>query len=146
MGVRVCALGLTLTLSTTTLPNRPQTYWLMGLVYEWSHYIVHTRVRPGTKIGRAIKEHHTRYGTDTGGVRVDGDVLPRSTDRVCMPPTNRPFQIPSAGTTWRTTASGSPSAGRQSTRSSTRYPHRHRLLVGAAKAGHESERARQPSQ
>lgn len=51
-------------LSSPTPQTAPvaQTYWLMGLVYEWSHFIVHTRVRPGTKLGRAIKEHHTRYG------------------------------------------------------------------------------------
>lgn len=47
-----------------------QAYWLMGLAYEWSHFIVHTRVQPTTKLGRAIKAHHTRYykGMGRGGI------------------------------------------------------------------------------
>ena len=39
----------------------PQTYWLMGLFYEWAHFSVHTRVRPRTALGKAIKSHHTKH-------------------------------------------------------------------------------------
>jgi hypothetical protein len=33
----------------------------MGLFYEWAHFSVHTRVRPRTALGKAIKAHHTKH-------------------------------------------------------------------------------------
>mmetsp|Transcript_39571 Transcript_39571/g.112228 ORF Transcript_39571/g.112228 Transcript_39571/m.112228 type:complete len:297 (-) Transcript_39571:1502-2392(-) len=42
------ALGLTATL----------TYFLMGLLYEFNHYLVHTRYIPKNSLGRAIRRNH----------------------------------------------------------------------------------------
>lgn len=36
-------------------------YWLMGLLYEWAHFVVHTRVHFTSGLGKAIKAHHTRH-------------------------------------------------------------------------------------
>ncbi|CAM9754519.1 unnamed protein product [Choristocarpus tenellus] len=36
-------------------------YMTMGLVYEWTHYIVHTRVVPQSKLWKALKRHHTLH-------------------------------------------------------------------------------------
>ncbi|CAM9274340.1 unnamed protein product [Chrysoparadoxa australica] len=36
-------------------------YMGMGLMYEWVHFLVHTRVQPRTAIGRAWKRHHTLH-------------------------------------------------------------------------------------
>lgn len=119
---------------TDTMTLKTQTYWLMGLVYEWSHYIVHTRVRPATKLGRAIKEHHTRYSQPLAGNEMYGWRC-RYVLKLIEP--HHPF--PKTGTTCRTTASGSPSPGRPSTRSSTRCPKRQ--WTGAAKAERVVERA-----
>lgn len=42
-------------------------YWGMGLLYEWSHYIVHTKVQPKTRLGKVRHSTHTytqRSGID----------------------------------------------------------------------------------
>ena len=33
-------------------------YWALGLCYEWTHYFVHTRVVPGSALGRRLRRHH----------------------------------------------------------------------------------------
>ncbi|CAN0224850.1 unnamed protein product [Ectocarpus fasciculatus] len=33
----------------------------MGLVYEWVHFIVHTRVVPRSQLGKDLKRHHTLH-------------------------------------------------------------------------------------
>ncbi|GAB5037603.1 fatty acid hydroxylase [Nannochloropsis oceanica] len=44
------------------------TYWLMGLLYEWAHFSVHTRVRPRTALGKAVKAHHTKHHLKCDGL------------------------------------------------------------------------------
>ncbi|CAN0569168.1 unnamed protein product, partial [Ectocarpus sp. 12 AP-2014] len=36
-------------------------YMSMGLVYEWVHFIVHTRVVPRSQLGKDLKRHHTLH-------------------------------------------------------------------------------------
>lgn len=36
-------------------------YWAMGLLYEWSHYIVHTKVQPKTRLGKVRDITHNTY-------------------------------------------------------------------------------------
>ncbi|CAN0028247.1 unnamed protein product [Laminaria digitata] len=36
-------------------------YMSMGLVYEWVHFIVHTRVVPRSRFGKELKRHHTLH-------------------------------------------------------------------------------------
>lgn len=36
-------------------------YWTMGLLYEFTHYIVHTRVKPVGPIWKSIKKNHIRH-------------------------------------------------------------------------------------
>jgi len=48
-------LPLTLALSATL------GYGIAGLVYEWTHFIVHTRVKPRTAFGKLVRDHHMRH-------------------------------------------------------------------------------------
>jgi len=50
-----CILPLHLALSATF------GYSLAGLGYEWSHYIVHTKVRPKAKLFQAIRQNHMKH-------------------------------------------------------------------------------------
>lgn len=34
------------------------TFWTMGLAYEWTHFLVHTKVVPGSALGRRVRRHH----------------------------------------------------------------------------------------
>eukprot|EP00752_Nemacystus_decipiens_P011933 g10583.t1 len=36
-------------------------YMSMGLVYEWVHFFVHTRVVPRSQLGKELKRHHTLH-------------------------------------------------------------------------------------
>ncbi|PRW45324.1 fatty acid hydroxylase [Chlorella sorokiniana] len=39
------------------------TYFAMGLLYEYTHFIVHTRYLPRSKLGKAIRMHHMLHHT-----------------------------------------------------------------------------------
>lgn len=36
------------------------TYYMMGLLYLWTHFLVHTHVVPRSDLGRRIRRHHIR--------------------------------------------------------------------------------------
>lgn len=38
-------------------------YFAMGLLYEWTHYIVHTRYVPRSALGKRIRMHHMLHHT-----------------------------------------------------------------------------------
>ena len=40
------------------------TYYLMGLLYEWTHYLTHTRYKPKTAFVRGLKAHHMTHHLD----------------------------------------------------------------------------------
>ena len=40
------------------------TYFVMGLVYEWTHYLTHTRYVPKTAFVRRLKAHHMTHHLD----------------------------------------------------------------------------------
>lgn len=40
------------------------TYYLMGLLYEWTHYLTHTRYKPKTAFVRSLKAHHMTHHLD----------------------------------------------------------------------------------
>ena len=33
-------------------------YWCMGLLYEWTHFLVHTRYVPRSAAARSVRRHH----------------------------------------------------------------------------------------
>lgn len=37
------------------------TYYMMGLLYLWTHFLVHTHVVPRSDLGRRIRRHHIRH-------------------------------------------------------------------------------------
>jgi hypothetical protein len=40
------------------------TYFSMGLLYEWTHYMAHTKYKPTSALGRLIKSHHMTHHLD----------------------------------------------------------------------------------
>ena len=40
------------------------TYYIMGLVYEWTHYLTHTRYMPNTSFVKNLKAHHMIHHLD----------------------------------------------------------------------------------
>ena len=60
----MCASGLlfkTIFLNAALGDTAILVYWLMGLVYIWCHFLVHTRYVPRSRFMKAIRQNHMRH-------------------------------------------------------------------------------------
>jgi len=46
------------------------TYWSMGLMYIWCHFIVHTRYTPQNKLMRKIQQNHMKHHCKYGSISI----------------------------------------------------------------------------
>jgi len=60
MGLSFCVFWLLFGGSATSL-TASATYFTCGLLYEWTHFIVHTHYVPTSKLGRHVRQHHMQH-------------------------------------------------------------------------------------
>lgn len=49
------------TMGTALGQSAALAYWCMGLLYVFSHYAVHTRAVPRSRLGRRVRQHHMQH-------------------------------------------------------------------------------------